>query len=204
MQPHQHAAGCGCSNEDVGEKFSLYRFVNVMGLSALNAVDPSRLKDVLRPEQTKTGSDWEHIFVESDDEDPQMILIIPFAGSVRLRKIVILATGDSCPTEVRLFKNHNVSFDTDVAPTQVLQLGDDPRGELEYPLTAPKFTDVRTLSLFFPDSVGGLVTRIYYIGLLGEFTPAQAKLTGVVYESKPQLKDHQTRADETGSQNLGM
>ena len=198
---HRHSAGCQCANEDVGEKFSLYRFVNVPGLQALNAVEPDKLKDILRPEHEKRGH--EDLYVESDDDD-QLILVIPFVGSVRLRKIIIMCAGDECPTEVRLYKNMEVGFDTDAAPTQTLRLGPDPAGELEMSVVAPKFNDCRTLSLFFPESVGGDKTRIYYIGLLGDHIKPQEKLTGVVYESKPQLKDHETRADQAGSNNLGM
>ena len=217
---HIHSAGCGCRDESKDEKFSLYRYVNVLGLQALNCVDPSKLKDVLRPESEKLeGLDVK--FVESDDEDPEMILIIPFTGSVRLRKIVFVTAGETAPTEVKLFKNVEASFDTDVAPTQVLQLNEDAEGVLEYAVNAPKFNDVRVLSLFFPDSVGGETTRIHYIGLLGDHIPQQEKLKvnclfsiffpseflsqkGVVYESKPQLKDHETRADMTGNNNVGF
>ena len=120
------------------------------------------------------------------------------------RSSVSMCAGDECPTEVRLYKNMEVGFDTDAAPTQTLRLGPDPAGELEMSVVAPKFNDCRTLSLFFPESVGGDKTRIYYIGLLGDHVKPQEKLTGVVYESKPQLKDHETRADQAGSNNLGM
>jgi hypothetical protein len=96
------------------------------------------------------------LFIESDDDD-ELILVVPFTGSVRLRKVVFGAVGDSCPTEVRLFKNMEVSFDNcnDIQPTQVLKLGDDAAAELELSVLAPKFNDCRVLSLFFPSSRGG-------------------------------------------------
>jgi hypothetical protein len=200
---HAHVAGCQCVNEDVGEKFSLYRFVNTNGLRALNAVDPSMLAHVLRPENEKQGHD--NVFVESDDDDT-LLLVIPFIGSVRLRKIIIRSAGEECPTEVRLFKNLDVGFDNveETKPTQVLRLGPDPEAELELSVVAPKFNDCRQLSFYFPESVGGDKSRVYFIGLLGDYIPPQDKLVGVVYEANPQLKDHQTRADQMGSSNLGM
>jgi len=200
---HRHSAGCQCTNEDVGEKFSLYKFVNVPGLQALNAKNPEALKLVLRPENEKL--EREDVYVESDDDD-QLILVLPFVGSVRLRKIIIMAAGDTCPTEVRLFKNVEVGFDNvdSLAPTQTLPLGDDPEGELERSVMAPKWNDCRTLTMFFPGSDGGDVSRIYYIGLLGDHIKPQGQLKGVVYESKPQLKDHETRADQAGKSNMGM
>ena len=148
----------------MGEKFALYRFVNELGLRALNATDSDHLKRVLRPENEKLDDSK---FIESDDDD-QLILIIPFTGSVRLRKIVIMAVGETCPLEVQIFKNHEIGFDTDLKPTQTIKLGEDPEGELELPVLAPKFNDCRTLSLFFPESVGGDTTKILYIGLFGD------------------------------------
>jgi len=96
------------------------------------------------------------LFVDSDD-DSELILIVPFTGSIRLRKICFGAAGETCPSECRIFKNAEISFDNcnDVQPTQILKLGDDPSAELELAVMAPKFNDCRVLSLFFPSSRGG-------------------------------------------------
>jgi hypothetical protein len=174
---HSHSAGCHCDADD-GEKFSLYRFINLPGLRGLNAANDCRR--VFRPgvvggeelfgsfllflsehEKTKT-----ELFVESEDED-ELILIVPFTGSVRLRKIVFGAAGDACPTECRIFKNVDVSFDNchDTQPTQTLKLGEDPGAELELAVLAPKFNDCRTLTLFFPASKGGDKVVSYFLGV---------------------------------------
>ena len=157
---HAHVAGCQCADEDVGEKFSLYRYVDTEGLRALNAVEPSMLAKVLRPENEKQGH--EDLFVESDD-DETLLLIIPFIGSVRLRKVIIRCVGEECPTEVHLYKNIQVGFDNveETKATQMMPLGPDPEGEIEHSVVAPKFNDCRTLSFYFPQSVGGDKTRIY-------------------------------------------
>ncbi len=165
---HSHSAGCHCEPDD-GEKFSLYRFINVPGLLGLNAVGTAKVfsfffcfvllcfsgscAKIFRPEHEKALLD---VFVESDDDD-ELIIVVPFSGSVRLRKIVFGAAGESCPTECRIFKNVEVTFDNchDVQATQVLKLGDDPAAELELSVLAPKFNDCRVLSLFFPSSRGG-------------------------------------------------
>lgn len=197
---HQHRAGCGCTNDDEGEKFSLYRYINVHGLRALNACDTSaKIKHIFRAENQKTLINFENIFVQSEDEDPELIIVVPFTGSVRIRKVVVLCAGNDCPTEMQLFKNHDLDFESvgDIKPTEIIRLVEDPKGELEYTVSAPKFSGVHTLSLFFPDSVGHASSRIYYIGLLGEYTPLQDKMKGIVYESKPQMKDHESRADKS-------
>lgn len=199
---HAHSAGCQCEADD-GEKFSLYRFVNVLGLRALNASGDSNVKRVLRPESEKRD---DSVFVQSDEDDeddPAFILVVPFTGSVRLRKVVVMAAGETCPTEVALFKNVEASFGGTEQPTQVLRLGDDPTGEVELAVLAPKFNDCRLLSLRFRNARGG-AARIGYVGLLGDYMRPQARLAGVVYESAPQAKDHQARADSAPNSALGL
>ncbi len=199
---HAHSAGCQCEADD-GEKFSLYRFVNVLGLRALNATADSNVRRVLRPESEKMGHDELFVASEEEDDDAAFILVVPFLGSVRLRKVVVLAAGESCPTELALFKNVEASFGGAEQPTQVLRLGDDAEGAAELPVLAPKFNDCRTLSLRFSNARGG-TARVGYVGLLGDYLRPQARLAGVVYESAPQMKDHQTRAENAPGNNVGM
>jgi hypothetical protein len=45
---HAHSAGCHCEADD-GEKFSLYRFINLPGLKGLNSVGV--VSKVFRPGQ---------------------------------------------------------------------------------------------------------------------------------------------------------
>ena len=197
---HAHSAGCQCETDD-GEKFSLYRFVNVLGLRALNASAESNVQRLLRPESEKQAD----VFVESeeDDDDAAFIIVVPFTGSVRLRRVVVMAAGESCPTELALFKNVEASFGGAEQPTQVLRLGEDPEGAAELPVLAPKFNDCRLLSLRFTNARGG-AARVAYVGLLGEYLRPQARLAGVVYESAPQAKDHQTRADSAPASAFGL
>jgi hypothetical protein len=202
---HAHSAGCLCEADD-GEKYSLYRFIDVQGLQALNTTVGSNARRVFRPESEKLGHD--ELFVESDEDDDDdgasFILIVRFTGSVRLRKVVVLAAGASCPTEVALFKNVAASFGGAEQPTQVLRLGEDPEGALELPVLAPKFNDCGSLSFRFTNARGG-VARVGYVGLLGDYMRPQARVAGIVYESAPQMKDHKTRAEDApGSSTLGM
>ena len=190
---HQHSCGCSCSEPD-GEKFTLYRFINTLGLRALNGIQKPEV--IFKAESEKKDGKY----LESEDDD-QLIIIIPFTGSVKLRKITVMASGDTAPTELQIFKNNDTLTFDDVETTkctQKLQLQEDAEGELEHSVMAAKFNDVQSLALFFSASYGGDVTRIDYIGLFGEYTKAQQPLLGVVYESKPQIQDHKTK-DESGA-----
>lgn len=206
---HSHAAGCGCEQEaQDGEKFSLYRFINVGGVRALNARDKKdAARRVFKPEHEKLNGQYVESDHDDDDEEQgRLAFVVPFVGSVKLRKIIVGASGESCPTEVRLYKNCD-TFDLDDASSQVatqtIRLGDDVQCELDLPVVAPKFNDCRSLVFFFPSSKGGQVTRVTYIGLLGEHVKPQRALVGVVYEATPQLSDHKSKADQTSQHNIG-
>jgi hypothetical protein len=44
------------------------------------------------------------------------------------------------------------------------------RDAVEYQVKVSKFSNVQTLSLFFPSNFGAESTRIYFVGFKGEFT----------------------------------
>lgn len=111
-------------------------------------------------------------FVESD-EDAELLFNVPFTGSVKLKAVIVMGEDDgSHPSELRLFKNiPQMSFD-DAArePEQTFNLNPDPVGELEYPTKIARFSNVHDLSMYFPKNFGAETTKIFYIGLKGEWT----------------------------------
>lgn len=48
-------------------------------------------------------------------------------------------------------------------------LKQDDSASIDYPLILNKFLDVTHLTLYFPENFGADSTRLYYIGLRGEF-----------------------------------
>ncbi|KAJ3063369.1 hypothetical protein HK102_008499, partial [Quaeritorhiza haematococci] len=80
----------------------------------------------------------------------------------------------------------DVDFDSveSIKPDQEWQLLTDTGKKVpEYPTRIAKFTNVRNLTLFFPDNFGGEdVTRINYIGLKGEFTEMTRDPIITIYE----------------------
>ncbi|XP_067006923.2 PITH domain-containing protein GA19395 isoform X2 [Anabrus simplex] len=56
-----------------------------------------------------------------------------------------------------------------------------------------KFSSVTHLSIHFPRNFGSDTTKIYYIGLRGEFTPVHRHgVTICTYEARPNVADHKT------------
>jgi len=164
----------------------------------------------LNEKQSGTGSEvfkaWNERlsrdkFVESDDDDAQLIFHIPFSGSVRLKSICIVGeNGNSCPRTMKMFINReDLDFST-INDTKSIQdideMHQDPRAEVEYPLRVARFTNVSTLTLFFTRNYGAENTKIYYIGLKGDFFGSnERKAVITTYESKPQISDHKNEAD---------
>lgn len=64
------------------------------------------------------------------------------------------------------------------------------------------FSSVSHLSLHFPSNVsGGDETKVYYVGLKGDFTQAQRiGVVHAVYEARPLAKDHKQDIKEFGMQ----
>ena len=94
---------------------------------------------------------------------------------MKLKGIIIGGENDeSHPSKVRLFKNRpNMTFDDAGAGSdQEFNLVHDTSCTLEYKVKTVTFSSVHHLSLHFPSNFGEDQTRIYYIGLAGEFTAA--------------------------------
>ncbi|KIM86006.1 hypothetical protein PILCRDRAFT_96211 [Piloderma croceum F 1598] len=93
-------------------------------------------------------------FAESGVDD-QVIFHIPFTQVSR---------GESTPRHLRIYANHPNIINFADAETTTPQLN---ISLLEGEVVAA-FASINSLSLFFSDSVGGDVSRIYYVGFRGD------------------------------------
>ncbi|KAG1776369.1 PITH domain-containing protein [Suillus placidus] len=102
-----------------------------------------------------------------------MIIHVPFAQNVRVTSILLkLGRGDTTPRHLRAYANHpNIIDFSDAENTKphfrisLLDPGET-YGVVEYPVKAAAFTNVRSLSLYFRESVR--ISRIYYLGFKGD------------------------------------
>nr|CDS28130.1 expressed protein [Hymenolepis microstoma] len=176
--------------EETANLYSLYKYIDTENLVCLNERVSDSGKTVFKPFEERKDSDT---FVESD-VDEELLFNIPFNGSIKLKGIIIAGeNGETHPASVAIFKNRSyMTFDdTSAEPDQVLELHEDPNGEITYPLKVLKFGSVQHLSLHFRTNFGGETTRIHYIGLRGDFTEARRKDILIAnYELKPNIADH--------------
>ncbi|XP_074642181.1 PITH domain-containing protein GA19395-like isoform X3 [Tubulanus polymorphus] len=119
-----------------------------------------------------------------------------FTGCVKLKGVIVIGDEDGThPSEMRLFKNrpHMTFDDCQSKADQTFELNPDKTGQLEYNPKIVKFSSVQHLTIHFPKNFGSETTKIYYIGLKGDFTQAQRE--GVVicnYEARANPADHKT------------
>ncbi|CAG8536003.1 11788_t:CDS:2, partial [Funneliformis caledonium] len=152
----------------------------------LNEKEPNSGKNVIKPWNERDDTSK---YVESD-VDEQLILFIPFTGSVKLKSISIKSgSGNSCPSILKAYINReDVDFDTveGYTATQEWELVQSP-DVVEYP------------TRYFAKNFGDEVTRVYYIGLKGEWTEIKKDHIVTLYEATPNPADHKNPAGENKS-----
>ncbi|TRZ19051.1 hypothetical protein HGM15179_008080 [Zosterops borbonicus] len=170
---HGHGPGrCRCCGEEAAERgaaWGLYLRIDRQRLQCLNERREGSGATVFRPWEERRDRSQ---FVESDD-DEELLFNIPFTGSVKLKGVIVMGEDDEThPAEMRLFRNiPHMSFDdTAKEPEQTFSLSRDPLGELEYPTKIARFSNIYHLSMHFPKNFGAETTKIFYIGLKGEWT----------------------------------
>ncbi|XP_014672731.1 PREDICTED: PITH domain-containing protein CG6153-like, partial [Priapulus caudatus] len=145
-------------------------------------------------------------FVESDC-DEELLFNIPFTGNVKLKGIIVIGGEDEThPSAMKLYKNrpHMTFDDVTVAPDQEFEMQPDYEGVLEYATKPVKFSSTTHLSIYFPKNFGADTTKVYYMGLRGEFTQAHRhEVTICSYEARANPSDHKTNLFEESQHSIG-
>jgi PITH domain len=195
--PHSHNHGESCAHEaqdidvdplELGIQYSLYEKIDTNNVEVLNSEFPA--VNVFKSYHERLNFEK---YVESDC-DSELLFNIPFTGNVKLKAIKIIGPNDDThPKKLKIFKNRpKMTFDDVTAKAdQEFELEQDVTGSLEYSTKQVIFNSVYHLSLYFPTNFGEDVTRIYYIGLRGEFSPRNYHgVTICTYESSANVADH--------------
>jgi len=204
--PHSHGP---CEHEangidplEMGLQYSLYQKIDMINLEVLNEAIEGSGKKIFKPYEERLN--FESGSVESDC-DQELLFNIPFTGNIKLKGIRVIGGNDgSHPKQVKLFKNRpKMTFDDVSNADQVFELEKDLTGSIEYNTQVVKFHSVHHLSLYFPTNFGEEITRIFYIGLRGEFSDAHHHgVTICTYETTPNISDHKTSQFEKINQHI--
>ncbi|GAB1598298.1 PITH domain-containing protein 1-like [Argonauta hians] len=185
---HEHDADH--NEEDCENAFNLYLKIDTNRILCLNEAVEDSGKHVFKPWNERRSKEK---YVESD-VDEELIFNIPFTGHVKLKGIIVIGGGENTdPSKIKLFKNRpSMTFDDiNAEADQEFELNPDPNGELQYPTKVARFNQVEHLTLYFPSNFGAELTRIYYIGLKGDFTAFKRHgVTICNYEARANPSDH--------------
>uniref|UniRef100_A0A1I7TBD1 PITH domain-containing protein n=1 Tax=Caenorhabditis tropicalis TaxID=1561998 RepID=A0A1I7TBD1_9PELO len=204
-----HGHSHNCASEHIPEvpgddvyRYDLVSYIDLEKVTTLNESVDGAGKKVFKVMENR---DDRTEFVESDC-DHELLFNIPFTGHVRLAGISIIGDEDgSHPAKLRLFKDREgMSFDDcRIEADQEIDLKQDPRGVVDYPLKASKFANLHHLSILVDANFGDAETRVFYIGLRGEFQHEfRQRVAIATYEARAQLKDHKNEIPDAVTRTL--
>ncbi|KAL4424497.1 hypothetical protein ABPG77_006806 [Micractinium sp. CCAP 211/92] len=208
--------GCAAHDHDCGEHdcssaWSLYKHIDIQHVRCLNEAVEGSCRKVFKPWHRRlepagaTGSGEQ---LDSEEDDPELLLHVPFDGSVKLTGITVVGGPEgTAPSKLKVYINRDdldFSIVSDMPAVQEWELLENADGTVEYPTHAAKFNGVHSLDLYFPSNHGADHTTITFIGLRGEFAERRRQAVEAVYEAKPMPQDHQVPEDQRQGWNLGM
>eukprot|EP01103_Thecamoeba_quadrilineata_P012795 TRINITY_DN3390_c0_g1_i1.p1 TRINITY_DN3390_c0_g1~~TRINITY_DN3390_c0_g1_i1.p1 ORF type:complete len:204 (+),score=39.70 TRINITY_DN3390_c0_g1_i1:48-659(+) len=187
MCDHHNCQGQGHTHgSQQGEEYSLFKTIDTNGLVCLNESSNRAVLNVFKPYDNKLDRTK---FLESNDDDPQLIIFIPFTGVVKLKGITLIGGEEgSSPSKLKVWVNRediDFSLADTVKPIQEWDLVEDPTGEVTYQTNIVKFQNVSNVTFYIPANFGSMITKILYIGLKGEYTAIKREAVKTVYELKP-------------------
>ena len=188
---------CGHDHE-TGEDTIILKHIAVDKVRGLNtAGKPEDLRAVFKNYDNRTS---DNPSVSSYEDDPEMIIHIPFTEQVKLRSFCIVGGGNGdAPSRVKLFVNSdNLDFSDaeDRKAAQEFDLVEDFEGELWYKVNRNKFQNINSLCIYIPDNHEGDKTTISYIGLKGEGTGVKKGVVHCKYEAIASVKDHKKLTED--------
>jgi PITH domain len=147
--------------------------------------------------------------LQSPDEDPELLLHIPFTESVTIQSISIrsMTRRDTAPPKtIKLFTNRDdLDFETarELPPQMSLELIPPEHfveGTIDYPVRpAGRFQNISSLTIYFTDNydeTNQLPTEITFVGIKGKGTKMRRQAVETVYESQGMLSDNKAPGDE--------
>ena len=118
-------------------------------------------------------------FCESNEDDPELLINIPFFTQVAIKSMKLIGGEDgTAPNKVKLYVNStNPDFDLLEGPaTHQIDTIENPDGSLVYNLPQFKFSSVWNLTLIVPSCTDSDHSKIYYIGLEGIASKKKQKI----------------------------
>ena len=167
------------------DNWNLYAMIDTSTTTALNVTRPSDAVGIFKPFVHRLTAEPEII----SDADEEIIVIVRFTSPVHIRKLMIIGGGEEeqHPSHLKCYANHeNLDFTSigSVRPSQEFNLVLNPQGTVELTTLIHPFTNVTSLTFYFPSNHGSHATTVVkYIGMQGEHTHYRREAVDTVYEA---------------------
>ena len=205
-----HSHDHGDHGDDLGR--SLRPQIDLPGVRCLNEEIPHSGRAILKLHEDRLSV---QPYLKSQEDDPELLLYIPFTEAVIVQSISIrsidqqqpqgipAATAAAAPRVLKLFVDRDdLDFETarDMEPQMQLELVPAhhhfEEGMIDYPLRpAGRFQGISSLTIFVVNNFGGgaddddndedMSTIITYVGLKGKGTNQKRMAVEAIYEVKP-------------------
>ena len=203
---HDHDHG-----DDLG--LSLLKYVDLPKVVCLNEEVQGSGRAIIKLHEERLS---DKPSLQSPEDDPELLLYIPFTEAVTLQSFTIRNassnTETASPRKIKLFTNReDLDFETarEMPPQQALELLPPDHfveGTIDYPCRpAGRFQNISSLTIFVEsnyDDSGNSGTEITYVGLKGKGTKIKRLAVEAVYESQGMLEDHKVRGEQLGGRNV--
>jgi hypothetical protein len=199
---HSHSHDHSHDLEHDGAGDSLWGFIDTSRVRCLNESSPGSVLNCLKPWNKRYEVEP---FLESNEDDCELLIHIPFTSVVKVRAICLGGGREgSAPSRMKVWVDRDdIDFSnaSELPAAQAVELVEPAAGSsdsavVEYPAKMSKMQNVSSLTIFLPETFGADTTIVTFLGFKGESTNARHAVVEAVYESKPQAADHKTRGNE--------
>jgi PITH domain len=175
----------------------LHYFQHIKSVESFNASNDSNPSSpclrLFRDYQSRLLSTEEILVRPTDpEEDPlEIVIALTFQSPSRLILISLISEGFN---KIQLFSNvHDLGI-SGTLPTQEIEIPvDDLCGSIQIPLRTAKFININSLTMKLIGDSRSENCCISWIGLKGVSSGIKRQAVETVYESKPNLADHQIK-----------
>jgi len=151
--------------------YSLYRFIDIHGVRCMNESEAGSGRNCIKPRRSYAPP-----YLLSHDDDPEMVLFVPFTEVVSIRSFALAGN----VTHVKLFVNRD---DVDFSSGPAAQEVDIITMDVDYAVKPSKFASVSSVTLIV-DAID-TPSRVSFLGFKGSSTGIKHRSVPIaVYESR--------------------
>ena len=174
-----HDPDCTCNECWIKEDQIIIDLKNSINISHVYALNEQVAQSCQKIFKDKEDMLEKTNFCESNEDDPELLINIPFYTQVAIKSMVLIGGEDgTAPNKVKLYVNNtNPDFDLlESPPTYQIDTIENPDGTMVYNLPQFKFGAVWNLTLIVPSCIDSDHSKIYYIGFEGIATKKKQKI----------------------------